>query len=224
MRLVRTGVVQTTARNRIRLVILAVALNFGFAASTVQASETTERFIQEVLRESYVILNNDTLSDVERRESVQDFLRIVSAFRRTALFILGPYVNLSEQSEIDVFVESFTAYLTSTIQVNLEALQNRLLLVTGSSDRAADDSVVMVDIIDMEGGGVREAQAAFRVRENANGDPVIIDIQFEGIWLAITDRADYVSFLNRNGGDLSALSRFVDQLTRDLETSDGGSN
>ncbi len=220
----RTGVVQTTARNRIRLVILAVVLNFGFAASAVQASEMTERFIQEALGESYVILNNDTLSDVERRESVQDFLRTVSEFRRTALFILGPYVNLSEQSEIDVFVESFTAYLTSTIQVNLEALRNRALLVTGSSDRAADDSIVMVDIIDMEGGGVREAQAAFRVRENANGDPVIIDIQFEGIWLAITDRADYVSFLRRNGGDLSALSRFVDQQTQNLETSDGDSN
>ena len=224
MKLVRTDVVQTTARNRIRLVILAVALNFGFAVSAVQASETTERFIRDALGESYVILNNGTLSDVERRESIQDFLRTVSEFRRTALFVLGPHVNLRERSEVDVFVESFTAYLTSTVQVNLEALQNRTLLVTGSSDRAADDSVVMVDIIDMEDGGVREAQAAFRVRENANGDPVIIDIQFEGIWLAITDRADYVSFLNRNGGDLSALSRFVDRQTQNLETNDGGSN
>ena len=77
--------------------------------------------------------------------------------------------------------------------------------MTGSSDRASDDSVVLVGLVNSQSGDEGSAQGAFRVRNDGAGNAVIVDIQFEGIWLAITDRADYTSFLGRNGGNLAAL-------------------
>jgi ABC-type transporter MlaC component len=159
-------------------------------------------------------LNDDTLSNVERRENFQAFLHAVTAFDRTALFTLGPYANTIERSEIDVFLESFKASLTSRVQLRLEALRDFTLAVTGSTDRTADDSIVMIDVISAGSSSLRDAQAAFRVRENAEGDPVIIDIQFEGIWLGIVAREVNMSYLAHNDGNLNELSGFLDEQRR----------
>ncbi len=71
--------------------------------------------------------------------------------------------------------------------------------------------MVTVDVIAPENGSTRNAQAAFRVRNNAEGYPVIIDIQFEGIWLGIVAREVNMSYLTRNNGNLSELSNFLDE-------------
>ena len=146
---------------------LAFAVSVGFATSTVHASKMTEDFVRDILDGCYSILNNSALSDVERRENFQAFLHAVTAFDRTALFTLGPYANTIEGSQVNVFLESFKASLTSRVQLRLEALRDFTLSVTGSLDRAADDSVVMIDVLSAGSGGRRDAQAAFRVQENA---------------------------------------------------------
>ena len=199
---------------RLDVVRLAFALGVGFATNTVHASEMTQNFAWGVLDKSYSILNDNTLSDVERREKFQAFLHAVTAFDRTALFTLGPFANTIEGSEIETFLESFKASLTSRVQLRLEALRDFTLSVSGSTDRAADDSIVMIDVISAESDGARDARAAFRVRENAEGDPVIIDIQFEGIWLGIVAREVNMSYLAHNDGNLSELSNFLDEQRR----------
>ena len=199
---------------------LAIALFVLTSISAGHASERTERFVQDALNRGYEILNDETLSDDNRIESFGKFLDSVVDFRRTALFTIGVYANQSHPDEIEEFVESFRRYITATVKTNLEEVRDYSLVLRGSSDRAYDDSIVLVELTNPQTQRGEGFQAAFRVRSDTTGNPIIVDIQFEGIWLAITDRADYTSFLARNGGSLSALTLFLDGLVLEPDTTE----
>lgn len=210
------GVIRNSLLRAIRC-CLTVALLVATSMSAGHASETTERFVREALRSSYDILNDETLSDEDRLEAFGSFLDTVVDFRRTALFTIGAYANRSDPVDIEAFVRSFRRYITATVKSSLQEVGDYSLAISGSSDRAIDDSIVLVALTSPQSRPGDEMQAAFRVRNDTAGDPIIVDIQFEGIWLAMTDRADYSSFLARNGGDLSALSQFLDGLNLDSD-------
>jgi phospholipid transport system substrate-binding protein len=212
MNLYRLFGTQWNSLFRTGCICLMVSLLAITMMETSHASEITEQFIQNALNEGYEILNDETLSEDVRTESFACFLDGIVDFRRTALFTIGTYANRSSPGEIEDFVGSFRRYITATVKSNLEAVRDYTLVLRGSTDRAIDDSIVLVALTQEQTAPDEAFQAAFRVRNDATGNPIIIDIQFEGIWLAITDRADYTSFLARNGGELSSLSRFLDDL------------
>ena len=201
-------------------VCLAVTLLALTSISFSYASERTERFVQDSLRKGYEILNDKGLSDIERIERFERFLYTVVDFRRTALFTIGAYANRSHPDEIEEFVESFRRYITATVKTNLEDVRDYSPVLRGSSDRAFDDSIVLVELTNLQTQNGEGIQAAFRVRNDATDKPIIVDIQFEGIWLALTERADYSSFLARNGGKLSALSEFLDRVVLESNMTD----
>jgi ABC-type transporter MlaC component len=50
------------------------------------------------------------------------------------------------------------------------------------------------------------------------------DMQFEGIWLAISERADFTAFLQQHDGDISALTGSLRSKTQTLSASAKGSS
>ena len=59
-------------------------------------------------------------------------------------------------------------------------------------------------------------KVALRVRSNANGDPIIIDIQVEGVWLAINQRADFTSYLQQHAGNVPDLTTYLERQARQI--------
>src|ERR1700681_675998 len=116
------------------------ALCAMFAASGARANPATEAFIQQSFDQGYTILNDASLSEAERREQFRVLLQGLAASRRIALFTLGPYAAGAAPADIDVFVEAFTNYSIAVYEKALDRYKGQALKVTGSADRAADDS------------------------------------------------------------------------------------
>lgn len=179
------------------------------ASESARASEESEAFVQRSVDTGYEILNSTTLSDEERSKEFFDFMVSLTDMRRIALFTLGPYVNRASEAEIDDFVEAFTDYAVTIYEDRLSRYTGQTMRVTGSTDRAADDSVVSAVVYtpdDPVSPNTQSLNVAFRVREDANGNPIVIDMQAEGVWIAVNQRADFTSFLQQNNGSLPALS------------------
>jgi phospholipid transport system substrate-binding protein len=179
------------------------------APESARASEESEAFVQRSVDTGYEILNSTTLSDEERSKEFFDFMVSLTDMRRIALFTLGPYVNRASEAEIDDFVEAFTDYAVTIYEDRLSRYTGQTMRVTGSTDRAADDSVVSAVVYtpdDPVSPNTQSLNVAFRVREDANGNPIVIDMQAEGVWIAVNQRADFTSFLQQNNGSLPALS------------------
>jgi phospholipid transport system substrate-binding protein len=88
--------------------------------------------------------------------------------------------------------------------------------VTGSSDPKPNDSVVNVELAGSNHSKSGPIKAAFRVRVGANGEPTITDLQVEGMWLAIAERADFTAYLQQHNGSIAELTKRLNVLSDQL--------
>ncbi|HXJ01065.1 MAG TPA: ABC transporter substrate-binding protein [Micropepsaceae bacterium] len=183
-----------------------------FAGSSAQANPATEAFIQENFNKGYTILNNMALSDSERRAQFRTLLVSLAASRRIALFTLGTYATGAAPATLDGFVDAFTKYSFATYERGLNRYDGQTLKVTGSTDRAADDSIVQADILSANPADGRSIKVGFRVRKSEAGAPVITDVLIEGISLASAERDEFTAYLKQHDGSIPALSKRLDAM------------
>ncbi|MEE8439000.1 MAG: ABC transporter substrate-binding protein [Micropepsaceae bacterium] len=204
--------------------LIVSALGAALVSGPALASVESEAFIQKTVDDGYEILNSTTLSDEERSMQFQEFMLSLTDMRRIASFTLGPYVNRASETDLEEFFEAFTDYAVTVYEDRLSRYAGQTIIVAGSNDGAADDSVVNAIVYtpnDEINPNQQSINVAFRVREDANGNPIIIDMQVEGVWLAINQRADFTSYLQQNNGSVPALSSSLRRQAERIRSSDG---
>jgi len=214
---------KSLAQQTMKSGLLAAAVFLGLAAGTgaTFASPATEKYAQETIDRGYVILNNDALSRPQRAEQFREFMLGTNDIRRIAIFTLGQYANSTSPADMEDFVKAFTDYATAVYETRLGKYKGQTLKVTGSNDRAADDSVVNAIVVNPTAPSANPIRAAFRIRAGAGGKSIITDMQVEGVWLAINQRSDFIGFLQQNRGSVPALAT---NLRQQVITLRGGAN
>jgi phospholipid transport system substrate-binding protein len=190
-----------------------------------RATPATEAFIQQNFDKGYLILNNISLSEAQRRKQFRDLLLDLAASRRIALFTLGPYAAGAAPGDTEAFVQAFTNYSVAVYEKGLNRYEGQALKVTGSSDPATDDSVVRAELVSPNRSNGQSIKVAFRVRRDESGAPTVTDIQIEGVSLAITERDDFTGYLQQHKGSVPELSKRLnamsDEVTRKTATLPG---
>jgi len=185
-------------------------------APDAQATPASEAFIQQNLEKANVILTATSLSDAERHEQIRALLLGLAASRRIALFTLGPYATGAAPADLDAFVGAFTNYSVAVYENALDRYKGQTLKVTGSSDRAADDSLVQTEFVNPEPTNAAPIRLGFRVRRAENGAPTITDIQVEGVSFDSAQRADFTAYLQQHNGSIPELARNLNALSEKL--------
>ena len=206
--------VGTRKRFLVALAALIMAVATVLAVSTAKASSEAEAFVQQKVDIGYEILNDESLTDEARHVQFHAFLISLTDVRRIGMFTLGQYARGATPEQTSEFIESFTDYTVAVYEDRLSQYRGQTLMVTGSIDRAADDSVVNAIVVNSNGPTPQPIRAAFRVRSDSNGDPIVIDMQIEGIWLAISQRSDFTAFLQQNS--LTVLSEQLRRQTQQI--------
>ena len=177
-----------------------------------EANPATEAFIQQGFDKGYTILNNTSLSEAERRDQFRALLLQLAASRSIALFALGPYASGATPSELDAFVEAFKNYTVALYEKGLSRYEGQALKVTGSTDRAADDSTVQADIIGPKQSNDRAVNVAFRVRPNEIGNLTVTDLVVGGLSLATMARVEIGVLMLQSNGSISELSNRLNSM------------
>jgi phospholipid transport system substrate-binding protein len=204
--------------------ILAMALGSTAPVATVRAApaaaatarapiaNTAEAFVQTNIDRGYQILK--TGSNAQRRMQFHDFLLGLMDARRIGMFTLGQFANTAPKADVEAFITAFADYTAAVYETRLDKYKDQVLKVTGSVARAADDIVVNCDSTDPAHPSDPPYKVAFRIRKN--GDKYIItDLNIEGIWQTLSQRADFTGFLQQHGGRVSDL---VNDLKRQTQT------
>ncbi len=159
--------------------------------SEAAANPATEAFIQQRFDKGYTILNSTSLSEAERRD---------------------PYASGAKPSELNAFVEAFTNYTVALYEKGLSRYDGQALKVTGSTDRAADDSTVQADIIGPNPSIGQAVNVAFRVRPNEIGNLAVTDIVVGGLSLATIARVEIGALMLQCNGSISELSNRLNSM------------
>lgn len=190
------------------------------AASTLPpAINMAEAFVQRSIDRGYVILKDTKITEAQRQAQFHDFLLGLMDARRIGMFTLGQYANSASKTEIEAFVPAFADFTAAVYETRLIKYKEQLLKVIGSTARADDDVVVNCNVTDPAQPNAPPYKVAFRVRRSAEGKFIVTDMNIEGIWQTLSQRADFTGFLQQHGGRLGDLVNDLNRQTKLLYAS-----
>ena len=193
------------------LAVLAVPLTTLPAAA---AQNVAESFVDENIHKGLDILRDKKLSVAQRRDQFQTLLLGLVDVRRIGLFTLGQYRRSAPPEDVEAFIGAFKNYATAAYQSYFARYTNQTLKVTGSTERSPTDFIVQTLLIDPNS-NQQPSEVDFRVRTDA-GKPVLVDVAYQGIWLSLEERDQFVAFLGQNNGNVRTLIAHLSELAVNL--------
>ncbi len=186
---------------------LAVPLGLGVAPAVAQAirghgDPTAESFVQAQANHAIAILNDHSLSPSARKEAFSGFVNQFIDVPRITNFVLGRYRRQVTPAQYQEFSEIFGRYADSTYESRLGDYQGESLKVVGSLVHSPGDVVVSSVI---SGGNVNGAPVVnWRVQRGGDGWR-LVDVQADGVWLAVVEQQDFTSTLANANGNIDVL-------------------
>ena len=210
---------------------LAGAFAFGLAAvATVGATATpalaqatrahadpsAEAFVQSEVSRAVSILSNRGLSPDAKKHAFYDFVNQVGDVPRITNFVLGRYRRQLSPAQYQEFADVFRQYADSVYESRLGDYHGESLTVIGSTVHAPGDVVVSTKIT---GGSYQgDPVVNWRVMQGPNGWKVV-DVQAQGVWLAVVEQQDFTSTLANANGNIEVL---INQLRRQVQSGTAG--
>lgn len=192
--------------HRRHLLAGAGALTLSCSLPARAAANAAEDFVSASILKGFDILNDAGVAAGERRARFATFLLGLTDVRRVALFLVGPYAEKAAPADLDDYVAAYRAYLMSVYQAYFALYAGQSLRVVSSRERAPGDFVVSTE---MTGG--KAMPVDFRIRIDGSA-ALLLDVAVGGVWLALAQRAQFMSVLSQNNGDVKALSAHLREI------------
>lgn len=192
--------------------VAAIAV-LGLPASADQA---TEEYVEVNANEVLQTLNDPELTAEERTEAFDSYMAEFADLRAVSNFAIGKYSRRFSDEELARYREAFRTYSLTVYEVQLDQYRGESVVVTGSTDRNERDSIVDTTIRRADG---KDMNVRWRVLTR-NGSYQVVDValNLDGnlIWLAIEQRAQFLSLLDRRNGSADALIEKIESMTAKL--------
>ncbi len=180
------------------------------------ADKATEDYVEENANEVLRTLNDPALSASERTSTFNAYMDEFTDMRAVSNFAIGKYARRFSPEELERYREAFRTYALAVYEVQLDQYRGESVVVTGSTDRNERDSIVDTTIRRADG---KDMDVRWRVLTR-NGEYQVVDValNLEGnlIWLAIEQRAQFLSLLDRQNGSADALINKINSMTAKL--------
>lgn len=194
---------------RRRLILAAGLLALSPAPAFAQATRdaSAEQFVQAAAQRALAILKQPATAqrDSEFRQAVEELLDLP----KISNFVLGKYGRTITPEQRARFNTAFRRYAEGVYEKRLMEYRRATLKVVGSQVRKPGDVIVRAQL---SGGPPGDPLiVSWRVTRDG-GAWKIVDLEFKGVWLAITQQQDFVTTIDNAGGDVNLL---IGQLERD---------
>lgn len=208
-----------------RHLLLALGMAAGFAGlgAAAVAQPAPRRSARDPLAEAFVavqaqkvlsVLADRSLSLAAKEQAFRKLIDQIADVPKISNFVLGKYARTITPAQRAQFNTAFRRYAENVYQSRISEFKGETLRVTGSVARAPGDVVVSTVIQGGPGGGRSPIPVSWRVL-GAGDSWKIVDVQIQGVWLAITQQQDFVSTIDNAGGDIGVL---IAQLQRNPKT------
>ena len=175
------------------------------AAASPQQIEA-EGFIKSMTSRGIGLLSNQSLSREQRVGEFRKILRASFDVNAIAKFSLGQYWKASTEGQRQDYVRLFEKMILDVYSKRFDDYKGEAITVSGSEAKG-EDIIVSSAIVPPSGPNVK---VDWRVRKRANGYKVI-DVIIEGVSMALTQRSDFASVIERGGGSVDVLIAHIKQ-------------
>ncbi len=125
-------------------------------------------------------------------------------------FVLGPYWRTASEAQQAEFIKLFEAYEVHAYSVRFSAYTGQQLKVLGSRPEGDKGALVLSQIATADGGA--PVKVDWRV-SGGDGSYKMTDVMVEGVSMALTERQQFASVIQRGGGQLEVLLKLLREKT-----------
>lgn len=192
--------------------VAAVLCLTAAGAGSLRAEITAKSFIQTLGNTALLELSGDGLTPVQREEKFREMFHENFDVPRITRFALGRYARRVTKDEMTAFSGLYEDLAVLTYAHLFAAYGGQGLAVKKQLGGAGDKFVMVVSEIAAEE-GAEPARLDWQVRVSDTGYSVV-DIRVEGVSMAIAQRDEFTSVLDKNKGNMSVL---LSELTVKVE-------
>jgi phospholipid transport system substrate-binding protein len=186
------------------LVANAFALDLPVAAAAVDPTALISNLGSRALE----VLGKGT-SEPQRVARFRELLREDFDVPGIARFVLGRYWNTATEEQRAEFVKLFEEYIARAYATRLAEYAGEQFKVTGS--RLDGDGAIVSSQI-LRPAGEAPIKVDWRLT-GRNGIYKIADVSVDGISMAVTQRSEFASVIQHNGGQVQGLIAMLRQKT-----------
>lgn len=192
-----------TRRSVIALAITAAGI--GGLPAWALSIEAAEKFVADLAQE-FVRIVSTVSSGEPRSEAFLELFRRSAALEDIGRFTMGAHWRNMGPSQREAFLKAFERYASRAYTNRLGEYNGQTLEVVGGQDMGRRGILVR--------SALKQKNAADLSIEwlvsDRNGAPQVIDIIAEGVSLAIAQREEFASMVERRGGDYDRFIRDLD--------------
>ena len=190
---------------------------YGFEAAAVQGTSAhrvlalevggdqltaSQKFIDGVAKTAIGFLGNESVSHEQRQAEFRKLLRNSFDMPTIGRFALGANWKAATPAQQAEYQKLFEAMVVEVYSNRFSEYDNQVLEVVSAAPEGKAD--VMVTSYIVPAGGGEKFRIDWRVR-NKGGSYKIVDVVVEGVSMALTQRSDFASVIQRGGGSIDVL-------------------
>ncbi|HYM01430.1 MAG TPA: ABC transporter substrate-binding protein [Stellaceae bacterium] len=192
------------------LTVLTLFIALGFTGADLRAAPAADAagFINDLVNKGLEALGNTQLTQADREKQFRALLLDDFDMQRISRFVLGRYWNEASDQDKQNFEHLFRDYVVHAYSSRFSQYSGQQVKVTGQRPESETTTIVMSQII--QPNGAPPAKVDWRVRKG-DGGYKIVDVDVEGVSMLITQREEFGTVIQRNGGTVAGLNQALQQ-------------
>lgn len=177
---------------------LAGLLAGAASAAGTTSPEGARKFVQDLASRAVAMLGNYKTGDTDRSlAQFRDLVREGFDLELIGRFALGNSWRSATPAQQQEYQRLFATYVLDSYSRRLGAYKDESFKVTGAGPYGSSDALIQTEIDRPDGAPIT---AGWRVRD-IDGHMKIIDVIVEGVSMALTQRQEFASVVQRSGLD-----------------------
>jgi phospholipid transport system substrate-binding protein len=163
--------------------------------------ESAKAFVDELIHKAISFLANGDLTHNQRKHKFEKLLLNRFDMKTIARFSLGRYWRTATTAQKKEYFKLFEHMILDVYSKRFGDYKGQKIDIRKARPEARSDILVTSFILQDNG---TEIQLDWRVRYK-EGRYRVVDVIVEGVSMALTQRADFASVIQRGGGEVSVL-------------------
>ena len=187
-------------RRTILMGFAAVAMIAAVPARADTADEGAKQFVKGISDRAITVLK-DNAPKAQRDETFRAILHDGFATQAIAAFCLGSYWQKASEPQRQEYQKLFEDLIVQSYSQRLRSVYNGQELVFGAT-RPDGKTGTWVSSRFSAAANAPSEEVLWRVRKTESDQYRVVDVVFANVSLVVTQRDDFVSILQRNGGNM----------------------
>ncbi len=183
------------------LPLVPVSESLAVNAGGADVARGAENFISSLAQRAIDFLSDQKLDQDARRKEFRDLLQDNFDMKTIGRFSLGRYWRDATKAQQQEYLKLFEEMIVDVYAARFSDYKGQKFEVRGSRTDSNTDTVV-TSYIKSETDPEVEVQWRVRYKDKRY---MVVDVIVEGVSMAVTQRSDFASVIQRGGGDVQVL-------------------